>query len=150
MGYWRARRRWPARVLGMTAAGLAIFAGGTAAHAEPPEGRAIAASAIVCDTVDQLRAIVTAGRTDLQSGALAEFSALSKQLDASREPSCTIIGVNSASSEVIKLGGFSFLASRRNGWAVHIHRGAAAGWMLYSEAVASGGHAFADARRATQ
>jgi hypothetical protein len=90
---------------------------------------------IVCDSEAQIRSIVEAGRRDNDGGAFNQFSAYTKQMNAAREPACTIINVNVAVAESVELGTFHIFADiARRGWAVHIKRGPAEGWMLYTEA----------------
>ena len=75
----------------------------------------------------------------------SQFSTFSNQLNAAKEPTCTIIDVNAAAGESIELGTFSiFAATPRHAWAVHIHHDGINGWMLYTEAAPeNGGRAIA-------
>ena len=75
----------------------------------------------------------------------SQFSTFAKQLNAAKEPACTIIDVNAAADESIELGTFSIFATTpRHAWAVHIRNDGISGWMLYTEAAPeSGGRAIA-------
>ena len=139
-------RRWRtgySLVAILAAATLLVVA--SSASAQPPQGSYKSETVIVCDTADQIRAIVLAGKDNDETGAFVQFSTFSKQLNAAKEPACTIIDVNAAADESIELGTFSiFAATPRHAWAVHIQEGGIDGWMLYTEAAPeNGGRAIA-------
>jgi hypothetical protein len=145
MNAWPNRPRRTGLLIVAGAASVALLAAALPANAQPPQGKYQSETVIVCDTAEQIRSIVAAGKNNDETGAFTQFTAFAKQLNAAKEPACTIVDVNAAADQAIELGTFSiFAATPRHAWAVHITHGSIDGWMLYTEAAPeNGGRAIA-------
>lgn len=125
--------------LAVPALALMLF-GCEPGFAEPsgPPAKGSAASfqgVVVCDTEDQVTAIVDAAKAKPDGGARAKFAALNATPDAKGEATCAfqpVIGV--PIGESTDLGKFQLETDKWfHGWAVHIASPGADGWVLYLE-----------------
>ena len=88
--------------------------------------------AIVCDTSDQVKAIVDAATAKPDGGAQAKLDEYQAILNQKGDPTCMIIlALNVAVGESIDLGKFSASAKKTfHSWAVHIGNSNAEAWLL--------------------
>jgi hypothetical protein len=125
-------------VAGMVLATILVIGAGSARAAVPAPGTmAYLPSAILCDTLDQVKAIVKVATDTKGKDTITKYLEFQELKDDKGEPSCNGQPVMGHVQDVVDLGlSFGINGIPVHAWAIHIVNPSAEAYALFGEAAA--------------
>jgi hypothetical protein len=115
---------------------LLVLAGSARAAVPTPGTMAYLPSAILCDTLDQVKAIVKVATDSKGKDTINKYLEFQEQKDAKGEPACNGQPVMGHVADVVDLGlSFGLNGIPVHAWAIHIVNPSAEAYALFGEAV---------------